>query len=210
MLGSLRDGCCILYLDDLLCYSRSFSDHAEVICMVLQALQHHGVKLRTEKCEMFQKEVRYVGRLVSAKGVEVDPKDFDAVLALKTKTPQTVGDLRQVLGFLSYYRSYIQDVAKIVKPLYGLLQVKSSTPQLLPRHCKSKGPQLPSKTPIKWDADHQSILERLVSMLINHPVLAYLNFEEKFVLHTDASEKGLGAILYHQQGGKMRMIAYGS
>lgn len=100
----------------------------EVICTVLQALQHHGVKLRAEKCEMFQKEVRYVGRLVSAKGVQVDPKDFDAVLALKNKTPQTVGDLRQVLGFLSYYRSYIQDFAKIAKPSYGLLQVKSSTP----------------------------------------------------------------------------------
>ncbi len=69
MLGSLRDEYCIPYLDDLLCYSRSFSDHVEVIRKVLRALQHHGVKLRAEKCEMFQKEVRYVGRLVSAEGV---------------------------------------------------------------------------------------------------------------------------------------------
>lgn len=126
MLGSLRDECCIPYLDDLLCYSRSFSDHVEVIRKVLQALQHHGVKLRPEKCEMFQKEVRYVGRLVSAQGVRVDPKDLDAVLALKTKPPQTVGDLRQVLGFLSFYRSYVQDFAKIAKPLYELLRVPGS------------------------------------------------------------------------------------
>lgn len=146
MLGSLRDECCIPYLDDLLCYSRSFSDHVEVIRRVLVALQHHGVKLRAEKCEMFQKEVRYVGRLVSAEGVRVDPKDIDAVLALQNKPPQTVGELRQVLGFLSYYRSYVQDFAKIAKPLYELLQVKSLVPQLLPRHFKSKGPQLPSKT----------------------------------------------------------------
>uniref|UniRef100_A0A8C5HTJ4 Gypsy retrotransposon integrase-like protein 1 n=1 Tax=Gouania willdenowi TaxID=441366 RepID=A0A8C5HTJ4_GOUWI len=131
-------------------------------------------------------------------------------MALKTKTPQTVGDLRQVLGFLSYYRSYIQDFAKIAKPLYELLQVKSSMPQLLPRNCKSRGPQLPSKTPIEWNANHQSTLERLVTMLTNPPVLAYPNFEEPFVLHTDASEKGLGAILYQQQGGKMRVIGYGS
>ncbi|RXN13810.1 Retrovirus-related Pol poly from transposon [Labeo rohita] len=62
MLGSLRDECCIPYLDDLLCYSRSFSDHVDLIRKVLRALQHHGVKLRAEKCEMFQKEVRYVGR----------------------------------------------------------------------------------------------------------------------------------------------------
>ena len=169
MLGSLRDECCVPYPDDLMCYSRSFSDHVEVIRKVLQAMQHHGVKLRAEKCEMFQKEVRYVGRLVSAQGVQVDPKDLDAMLALKTKPPQTVGDLRQVLGFLSYYHSYVQDFAKIAKPLYELLQIKSSVPQPPPRHCKSRGPQLPSKTPIEWRADHQSTLERLVSMLTNPP-----------------------------------------
>ncbi len=210
MLGSLRDEYCIPYLDDLLCYSRSFSDHVEVIRKVLRALQHHGVKLRAEKCEMFQKEVRYVGRLVSAEGVRIDPKDLEAVMALKTKTPQTVGDLRRVLGFLSYYRSYIQDFAKIAKPLYELLQVKSSMPQPLSRHHKSKGPQLPSKTPISWKDEHQSTLERLVHMLTKPPVLAYPNFEEPFVLHTDASEKGLGAILYQRQDGKMRVIGYGS
>ncbi|KAI5089291.1 hypothetical protein C0J45_20699, partial [Silurus meridionalis] len=175
-----------------------------------QALQHHAVKLRAEKCEMFQKEVRYVGRLVSAEGVRIDPKDLEAVMALKTKTPQIVGDLRRILGFLSYYRSYIQDFAKIAKPLYELLQVKSSITQPLPRPCKSKGPQLPSKTPIIWKAEHQSTLERLVNMLTNPPVLAYPNFEEPFVLHTDASEKGLGAILYQRQCGKMRVIGYGS
>ncbi|GAA6112048.1 uncharacterized protein LOC106098395 [Tachysurus ichikawai] len=159
---------------------------------------------------MFQKEVRYVGHLVSAEGVQIDPKDLEAVMALKTKTPQTVDDLRRVLGFLSYFCSYIQDFAKIAKSLYELLQVKSSMPQHLPPHCKSKGPQLPSKTPIIWKADHQSTLERLVSMLTNPPVLAYPNIEEPFVLHTDASEEGLGAILYQRQGGKMRVIGYGS
>ena len=148
--------------------------------------------------------------MVSAEGVRVDPKDFEAVLALKTKTPQTVGDIRQVLGFLSYYRSYIQDFAKIAKPLYELLQGKSPMPKQPPRHCKSKGPQLPSRTPIEWTADHQSTLEELINMLTHPPVLAYPNFEEPFVLHTDASEKGLGAILYQQQDGKLRVIGYGS
>ena len=210
MLSSLRDESCIPYLDDILCYAKSFSDHVEVCRKVLQALQHHGVKLRPEKCEVFKREVRYVGRMVSAEGVRVDPKDFEAVLALKTKTPQTVGDIRQVLGFLSYYRSYIQDFAKIAKPLYELLQGKSPMPKQPPRHCKSKGPQLPSRTPIEWTADHQSTLEELINMLTHPPVLAYPNFEEPFVLHTDASEKGLGAILYQQQDGKLRVIGYGS
>lgn len=68
MLCSLRDEYCIPYLDDLLCYSRSYSDHVEVIRKVLQALQHHGLKLQAEKCKMFQKKVCYVGRLLSAEG----------------------------------------------------------------------------------------------------------------------------------------------
>ncbi|KAI3375565.1 hypothetical protein L3Q82_003895 [Scortum barcoo] len=209
MLGSLRDDCCIPYLDDILCYSRSFEEHVEVIRKVLQALQKHGVKLRPEKCELFEKEVRYVGRLVSAEGVRVDPKDLEAVLALKSKTPQTVGDLRGVLGFLGYYRSYIQDFSKIAKPLYELLQVKSSA-QVRTCQSKSKGPQLSSRMPIIWTAEHQRTLEELVDLLTHPPVLAYPDFDQPFVLHTDASERGLGAVLYQQQDGKLRVIGYGS
>lgn len=83
MLSSLRDECCIPYLHDILCYPRSFEDHVEVVGKVPLVLQCWGVKLHPERCEMFKGEVRFVGRLVSAEGVRVDPKDFDAVLALK-------------------------------------------------------------------------------------------------------------------------------
>ena len=102
MLETLRDECCIPYLDDVLCFSRSFEEHVEVLRRVLQALQRHRVTLRPEKCELFSSEVRYVGQLVSANGVRVDPKDVEAVQALKEKTPRTVVDVRRLLGFLSY------------------------------------------------------------------------------------------------------------
>lgn len=108
MLDTLRDECCIPYLDDVLCFSKSFDDHVQVLRKVLRALQYHGVKLKPEKCELFRREVRYVGRLVSADGVRVDPKDIEAVQALKHKRPQTVGDVRQLLGFLSYRHTTTQ------------------------------------------------------------------------------------------------------
>ncbi|KAJ8000023.1 hypothetical protein DPEC_G00200510 [Dallia pectoralis] len=79
MLDALREECCIPYLDDVLCYAKSFEEHVESIRKVLRALQCHGVKLKPEKCEIF----RYVGRLVSAEGVRIDPKDLEAFLALK-------------------------------------------------------------------------------------------------------------------------------
>lgn len=102
MLDSLRDECCIPYLDDVLCYGKSFEGHIEGVRNVLRAPQWHGVKFRPTKCELFKHEVRYVGRLVSAEGVRIDPKDLDIFLALREKTPNMVGDLRKLLGFLSY------------------------------------------------------------------------------------------------------------
>lgn len=117
MLDSLRDNFCIPYLDDILCYSDSFTSHVEGVRQVLRALQSHGVKLRPTKCELFQKEVRYVGRLVSADGVSIDPKDIDAIISLKEKRPSTVGEVRKLLGFLSYYRAYIQNFSSIAKPV---------------------------------------------------------------------------------------------
>lgn len=210
MLDTLRDECCIPYLDDVLCFSKSFDEHVQVLQKVLKALQRHGVKLKPEKCELFRKEVWYVGRLVSAEGVKVDPKDIEAVQALKHRTPQTVGDVRQLLGFLSYYRTYVQDFSRIAKPLYDLLQVKTDISHTKPAKGKTKHPQQSSRAPIHWEREHQDTLERLIDMLTQPPVLAYPDFTCPFILHTDASQKGLGAVLYQNQDNKMRVIGYGS
>ncbi|RXN21780.1 Retrovirus-related Pol poly from transposon [Labeo rohita] len=210
MLDSLRDECCIPYLDDILCYAKTFEEHVESMHRVLRALQHHGVKLKPEKCELFRSEVRYVGRLVSAEGVRIDPKDLEAVRSFTNKTPHTVGDVRRLLGFLSYYRAFIQDFSRVAKPLYELLQAKPDTPRDLRSQRKVKGPQVPSRTPVEWTNDHQKILEELIGMLVSPPVLAYPDFNLPFTLHTDASERGLGAILYQRQDGKLRVIGYGS
>lgn len=211
MLSSLRDECCIPYLDDVLCYAKTFEDHVQVLRRILRALQRHGVKLRAAKCELFKKEVRYVGRLVSAEGVRIDPKDLEAIQALRSKTPSTVGEVRKLLGFLSYYRTYIQDFSRVAKPMYELLQAThpaTGVPQLKTK--KGKGAQLPSRTPVQWRQEHQRSLDQLIHTLSKPPVLTYPDFELPFVLHTDASEQGLGAVLYQRQGGKLRVIAYGS
>lgn len=91
ILNTLRDDSCIPYLDHVLCYAKTFEDHVVILRCVLRALQHHGVKLRPTKCELFKGEVHYVGRLVSAEGIRIDPKDLDAIQALKPKVPGTVG-----------------------------------------------------------------------------------------------------------------------
>lgn len=209
MLAPLRDECCIPYLDDILCYARTFEDHVEGLIKVLRALQNHGVKLGPTKCDLFKREVRYVARFVSAEGVCIDPKDLEVVYALKNEAPATVGDVRRVMGFLSCYCSYVQDFSKLATPIYKLLQPKSSLMGDMGGQ-RRKGAQFPSKTPVEWTEKHQETLCKLIYMSVNPPVLAYPDFEFPLVLHTDVSNKGLGAVLYQSQGGKLRVIGYGS
>lgn len=210
MLGPLRDECCLPYLDDVLCFAKTFEEHVDALRKVLKALQQHGVKLRPEKFEFFKHEVRYVGRLVSAEGVQVDSRDIEAVRTLTDKTPQTVGDVRKLTGFLGYYRLYIQDFSRVAKPIYELLQSKPGKSRHSTTGKNAKQPQLSSREPVNWNAEHQGALEKLITLLTNPPFLAYPDFDLPFVLHTDASDQGLGAVLYQRQNGKLRVIGYGS
>ena len=127
-----------------------------------------------------------------------------------------VGEVRQIIGLLGYYRKYIKEFYCIAKPIYDLLATKLAKEDIVKvrSHSRSKGKrdsgQLPSNHPINWTEEHQVALEHLTKHLTSPPVMAYPNFEEPFLLHTDASETGLGAVLYQQQNGVLRVIAYGS
>ena len=121
-LGDLRDNICVPYLDDTLVYSQSFESHVSHVKQVLQRLREHGIKLKPSKCGLFRREVRYLGRIVTAEGSKIDPADTEAVRSLKDKRPSTVGQLRAIMGLLSYYRQYIKDFSRIAGPLYNLLK----------------------------------------------------------------------------------------
>lgn len=120
-LSDLRDDICIPYIDDIIVFSHTFSEHVEHIRKVLQRLRQHGVKLKPKKCRLFRKEVTCLGRIISSDGHRPDPSNVEAVTALRSKQPTTVGEVRKLLGLLGYHRQYIQDFSVIAKPLYELL-----------------------------------------------------------------------------------------
>uniref|UniRef100_A0A674MFQ5 Gypsy retrotransposon integrase-like protein 1 n=1 Tax=Takifugu rubripes TaxID=31033 RepID=A0A674MFQ5_TAKRU len=212
VLDGLRDECCSPYLDDVLCFSKTFHDHVEDLRRVLCRLREYGIKLRPKKCDLFKSQVRYLGRLVTREGVQIDPEDIEAVQHLKEKEPKNVGEVRALLGFLGYYRTFIQDFSRIARPLFQLIESPSEPSQRATKvkSKNTKSGQLLSKTPVYWTPDHSAVVSRLVDMLTSPPILAYPDYDLPFVLHTDASNEGLGAVLYQEQGNKLRVIAYGS
>ena len=207
-LDDVRDKFAVPYLDDVLVFSKTFEEHVCHLQTVLQKLKSKGVKLKPQKCELFRDRVKYLGRIVTSEGYYPDPDNIKVVKALNEQSPKTVGDLRHIFGLLGYYRRYIKDYAKIARPLFHLLEVKQN--EGADKSIKTKSRQLPSSALISWKKIHQETLETLIDAITSAPVLAYPDFEKSFIVHTDASEKGLGAVLYQRQGGKLRVISYAS
>ena len=120
-LSDLRDNICIPYLDDVIVFSRTFSDHLENLRTVLRRLREHGVKLKLKKCSFFKRQVTFLGRIISEQGYTIDPANTKAISCLKENPPKTVEEIRKVVGLLGYYRRYIRNFAQRAKPLYDLL-----------------------------------------------------------------------------------------
>ncbi len=219
VLDGLTHNICEVYLDDVIIYSKTFDEHVQNIRQVLQRFREHGVKVKPMKCSLFKHEVRYLGKIVSAEGYRPDPADTAALQTLKEKTPSTVGDVRKLLGMTGYYRRYLQDYSKRARPLFDLLvdprdkdvkQGKINKSKNQPNKGKGAKGQVPSSTKIKWTPKHQNILNDLIDDLSSAPIMAYPDFSKPFTLHTDASQEGLGAVLYQKQDGTMRVIGYAS
>ncbi|KAK3575427.1 hypothetical protein QTP86_026498 [Hemibagrus guttatus] len=215
----LRDDTCLPYLDDNLVHSKTFKEHLRDVREVLRRYQRHGVKLTAKKCELFKAEVKFLGKIVSKGGYTMDPKEIAPVQALRDRKPKTVGELRQLLGFLSYYRTYIPNFSQTAKPVYELLSVerfpekKGNSKSCIGKKEGGRGrktAQLHASQPISWTEQHQNVLSQLLEFLLHPPILGYPDFEQPFILHCDASQDGLGAVLYQRQQGKLVVIGYGS
>jgi hypothetical protein len=206
ILAEFRDELCIPYLDDVLVFSGTFEEHLDGVRKILRMLMEAGIKLKPRKCSFFCKEVRFLTQLASKEGCRIDPEDMKAVIKLKDRNPTTVKEVRQMLGLLGYYRKYIPNFSKRASCLYALL--KNSEADKLRKRKK----QQPAKVNrFVWTDSHRICWTELIDLLVSAPIIAFPDFERPFILHTDASQLGLGAILYQRQNsGQLAVVAYAS
>ena len=134
---------------------------------------------------------------MSGKGTATNPKKVEAVT--KWPTPKTVYDVRSFLGFVGYYRRFIKDFSKIAKPIREVIT-----------GLENQSKRTAKKTFVEWTEAADSAFEHLKKLYTSTPILAYPDYKLPFVLHTDSSSEGLGAVLYQKQDGKLRVIAYAS
>ena len=193
-LGELHLSWCIIYLDDIIGFSNSPSENLRRLRGVFAKLDKAGLKLKPNKCEFFKTRITYLGHIVSSKGIETDPKKVEAV---KNWTiPKTVTDVRSFLGFTNYYRRFIRGYAKVAKPLNTLVSGNNANRK---------------KAPIEWTDECQVAFDKLKELCTSTPILAYANYKKPFQLQTDASDFGLGAVLYQPDDDDCkRVIAFAS
>ena len=185
----------LCYLDDILVYSKTFEEHLQHLRQILRKIATTGLKLRWEKCQFLAKDVTYLGHSISADGISCQDDKIQVVQ--KWPTPKTTTELRSFLGFASFYRRFVKNFAQIAGPLHDLTT-----------KC---GKQKRTSITSRWTPAHQDAFEKLKSALTTTPILGFADFSKPFIVQTDASKEGLGAILSQQQeDGRIRPIAYAS
>ena len=188
VLTGLQWSQCLVYLDDIIVLGRSFEEHVQNLVQVFERLRASGLKLKPSKCAFFQKEVQYLGHIISRDGIAPDPERTAKVA--KWPVPTSKKEVQQFIGFANYYRRFIKDFAQHAKPLHRLTEQTS---------------------PFKWTDTCQDSFSELRKRLCTTPVLAYPDFSRPFILDTDASDVAIGGVLSQcDDNGRERVIAYGS
>ncbi|UYV61797.1 K02A2.6-like, partial [Cordylochernes scorpioides] len=176
---------CLVYLDDVMVMGRTFGEHLKNLQEIFNRFKAANLGLNPRKCQLFQKKVEFLGHTVSAKGIQTSESK---ILAIRDwPKPKDKHELRSFLGLCTYYRRFVEGFADIAAPLHRLTEAKST---------------------FHWNQDCENAFVTLKGGLCSSPVLVYPQPGMRFVLDTDASNSGIGAVLSQVQDGEERVIEY--
>ena len=187
VLSGLHWTTCLVYLDDILIFSATVEDHLVRLRDVLDRLKNAGLKIKPSKCHLMRKSIKYLGHVVSEHGIKTDPEKTRCVA--DWPTPSNAHELRQFLGLAGYYRRFVKNFAVIAAPLFHLTENHQAW---------------------NWTLQCNAAFFKLKESLVTSPVLAYPVFSIGFVVDTDASGEGLGAVLSQNIEGHDHVISYAS
>ncbi|KAM1721715.1 hypothetical protein ACFX12_023218 [Malus domestica] len=173
----------IVFIDDILVYSKSQADHIRHLNLVLRKLREHQLYAKFSKCQFWLTEVAFLGHVVSAQGIQVDPQKIAAVE--NWEQPRTVTEVRSFLGLAGYYRRFVQDFSMIALPLTKLTR---------------------KDVKFEWDENCERSFQQLKYCLTHAPVLVLPDDSGNFEIYSDASLNGLGCVLMQHN----KVIAYAS
>ncbi len=187
VLGDLVGRCCHVFLDDVIVYSRTPEEHLEHLAAVLERLAAHDLILNAKKSVFATRVSPFLGHMVSSDGLRVDASKVAAMAAMPP--PHDVSGVRRFLGMANYYAQFVPRYADVATPLFRLTK---------------KG------VPWRWGREEAGAHASICELLTSAPVLAHPRPREPFILSTDASAVGLGAVLEQEVDGKRRPVAFAS
>eukprot|EP00253_Pinus_taeda_P029666 PITA_29666 len=173
----------LIFIDDILIYSRNRKEHEEHLRIVLQTLREHQLYGKFNKCDFYKEQIQYLGHIITKEGIAVDPEKIKTIM--DWPTPKDVADIRSFMGLAGYYRRFVEGFSRVAYPITSL---------------KKKGKAF------RWTADCQRSFEQLKHLLTTAPVLCVADPEKEYVVCTDARKEGVGGVLM-QEG---KVIAYES
>ena len=185
---------CLIYLDDVIVYSKDPEQNLARMQVVFECLCEHGLKLKPSKCDLFKFKIIYLAHHVSKDGVKPSHKNVASIL--ECPVPHTFTDIHSFTGAVAHYRHFIKGFAKIAAPLYDLTSGKN----------KDK-----KSEPVTLTPEALEVFQTLKDKCVQAPVLTFPDFKKPFLLETDASGKGLGTVLFQKQDdGRYHPIAFAS
>ena len=193
-LGELNLTYCLIYLDDVIIFSRTEEEHLERMHVVFDCLREHGLKLKPSKCDLFKTAINYLAHHVSKKGVLPSKKNLEAVA--ECPPPDTYTKVKSFVGLVGHYRHFIKGFTNIAAPLYDLTSRENKDKKL--EH-------------LDLTLEAHEAFDSLKATCLQAPILSFPDFSKPFLLEMDASGKGLEAVLSQKQSmGDITLFAYAS